>query len=190
MKITPEKIISHLSLMDKSALILLSEADDEPIHGKTSYEKELFFIADNDENIKYVADFEPYLFGPHSEPAENSLTILKSYGLVKEYDGYYSLTELGKEISLKIKENPQGIDVDDIRDVKELLNDMSLDEIILFTYVLHPEYTDESKIKEKILKKRIPLSISLYKRGKIGLEMSAKLAGISIEDFLDKMRVK
>ncbi len=188
MQITPKKILDNLSLMDKSALILFSEANADPIYGRTAYEKELFFIAENNEDIKDAAEFEPYLYGPHSDSAENSLSNLISYGLVRESNGFYSITESGKEISSMIKDDPQGIDVEHIDEIKKVLNNFSTDEILLFTYVLHPEYTSESIKKDTILRKRIPVSVSLYKNGKVGLEMAAHLAGLNIEDFLEKMR--
>lgn len=187
MQISREKLLTRLSLMEKSVVLLLNGADAAPIHGKTAYQKELFFVSNYDEKIGNAADFEPYLYGPHSEVAENAISTLISYGLAKEQDGYYFLTEEGKQIASILREK-RDIDVDEIEDVKEFLNDMTREEIILFTYVNHPEYTDESQIRDKILKKRIPIAISLYKKGKVDLEMAAYLAGVSIEEFFDKIR--
>lgn len=180
MQISSERLSSHLTLMEKSALLLLSGANAAPIHGKTAYQKEFLFIAENDERIKDAASFEPYLYGPHSEPAENALDVLISYGLAEELEGYFQLTERGKEIASIIKENSNDIDIEDIEDVKEFLNDVELDEILLVVYVLHPTLTTESTIKNRVFKKRLSLATSLYMKDKVGIEMAALLAGMSI----------
>ncbi|MDO9522843.1 MAG: hypothetical protein Q7J08_03920 [Methanocorpusculum sp.] len=190
MQTTNDEIISYLDKLERSALFLLSGANNSPIPGDTAYQKELFLIANYDEELNTVADFQAYNFGPFSEPGETAMENLIVYGLAEKIDEKYLLTKRGKEIADLLKNEDTDVDLDEIEDVKIFLNDMTHDERILFTYILHPDYTSESKIREKVLAKRIPLSISLYKKGKVGLEMAAHLAGISMENLLDKMRVK
>lgn len=188
MSFTADEILESLSRLDKAALLLLSENGESPVEGKTAYQKELFFIANYDEEIGDEAYFQPYYFGPYSESAETSLENLVGYGLVVSERNKYSLSSLGKLIVSVIKENSD-IDSEEIADVKEFFSGMEEDEFILFTYVLHPDYTTESKIKTRVLKKRIPLSISLYNKGKVDLEMASHLSGLPMENFLDRLRV-
>lgn len=189
MRFTSMDIFDSLSRLERASLLLLSEHSGSAVSGKTAYQKELFFIANYDEKIGDEAVFEPYEYGPYSEPAENSVNNLVDYGLVVcDKNGIYSLTEEGKEIVSLIKEKAD-IDVEEIADVKEFFDGLKTDEFILFTYVLYPEYTSESAIKERVMNKRIPISISLYKKGKVGLEMAAHLSGLPMENFLNQMRV-
>lgn len=189
MAVSAERILSHLNTMQKSALLLFDSGDQSPINGLTSYQKQLFFIANYDQNVGDEADFEPYYYGPFSQPAETALEVLISYGLVENSGGknYYSLTELGKELVSSLKVNPE-FDLEQIEEVKDLFSGMTENELILFTYVLHPEYTTESKIKSDILAKRVAHASSLYRKGKVGLEMAAYLADLSMEEFLDRLR--
>ena len=75
-----------------------------------------------------------------------------------------------------------------IDDFKEFLNDLSVDEVLLFVYVTYPEYARESARRRKILQRRAPLSASLYRKGKVSLEKAAFLAGMNIESYLDYLR--
>ena len=68
------------------------------------------------------------------------------------------------------------------------MNDLTEDEILLFTYVSYPKFKSESAVYERVIK-RIPVAVSLYNKGKVSLEKAAFLAGLPIEKFLDKVRV-
>jgi len=190
MQISEDELISYLSEIEMNALFLLSGADDAPIPGDTAYQKEFFFIVNSDEELRDDADFEPYYFGPYSEPAEEAMKHLISYGLAKKKDGKYHITEYGKKIVEILKNKPLKTDIELIDEIKVFLNDLTQDERILFTYVLNPDYTTESKIREDVLAKRLPLANNMYKKGKIDLEMAAHLSGLSMENFLDKIRKK
>ena len=190
MQISEDELISCLSNLERNALFLLSGAGDAPIPGGTAYQKEFFFIVKNDDELRDDADFEPYLYGPYSEPAEEAMNHLISYGLAK-YDGdTFSITEYGKIIVEVLMKNPRNADIALIDEIKRFLNDLTSDERILFTYVLNPEYTTESKIRAGVLAKRLHLASNMYKKGKVDLEMAAHLSGLSMENFLDTMRKK
>lgn len=75
-----------------------------------------------------------------------------------------------------------------IDDFKEFLNDLSVDDLLLFVYVTYPEYTHESARLHDILQKRAPLSASLYRKGKVSLEKAAFLAGMNLESYLDYLK--
>ncbi|MEI7857826.1 MAG: hypothetical protein WCH85_10025, partial [Methanomicrobiales archaeon] len=71
---------------------------------------------------------------------------------------------------------------------KEFLNDLSRDEILLFVYVSYPDFMEKSAVCERVIRKRIPTAISLYKKEKVSLEKAAFLAGLPVEKFLDHTR--
>jgi len=75
-----------------------------------------------------------------------------------------------------------------IEDFKAFINDLSVDEVLLFVYVTYPEYTYESARLHNILQKRKPLSASLYRKGKVSLEKAAFLAGMNLESYLDYLK--
>jgi len=194
MEFSDEDILDSLTRLDQAALILLSEHSATPIDGKTAYQKQLFFISKYDELIGDEAAFDSDNFGPMSEVADNKLDNLIALGMVEMSPSsnnthILSLTERGKKIAELVKKETQ-VDIEEIADIKEFFNDLTLDEFILFTYVLYPDYTKESKIKDRVLGKRIKLSISLYKKGKVDLEMAAHLSDLSMETFLNKIEAQ
>jgi predicted HTH domain antitoxin len=77
--------------------------------------------------------------------------------------------------------------IEAILDYKEFLNDLTQDELLLFTYVSYPEFKAESAVYDRVIRKRIPIAVSLYKKGKVSLEKAAFLAGLPVEKFLDQV---
>jgi len=188
MHLSDDELISYLTKLEISALFLLSGAGNSPIPNETAYQKEFFFITNNDDELCDDADFEPYYFGPYSEPAEVALNRLISYGLGEKKGDSYYITARGKKIVDVLKSKNPNTDFEIFDDIKDFLNDLTHDERILVTYVLHPDYITESKIRNKVLLERFQLARSMYQKGKVGLEMAAHLADIPMERFLDRIR--
>lgn len=188
MEFSIEDIVEDLTDLDLAILQLLHADRNEPLKGKVAFQKEMFLIADYIENIRRQAEFIPHIFGAYSEAAENEMGNLRSLGLVKEKDHEYRITPNGVSALNKAKPAFSQEQIEAIQDYKKFLNDLSEDEILLFVYVSYPDFKEESAVYERIIKKRIPTAISLYKKGKVGLEKAAFLAGLPIEKFLDQAR--
>ena len=188
MQLSDTELISYLSKIERTALLLLSGANNAPIPNETAYQKEIFFIAKNDEELFDDADFEAYYYGPYSEPASIAMQHLLSYGLSEKKGDSYSITAYGKKIVHILKSQNRSDDLEIFDDIKDFFNDMTYNERILITYILDPDYTTESKIRNKILLERFQLACNMYQKGKVSLEMAAHLADISMERFLDTMR--
>lgn len=194
MEFSDEDILDSLTRLDQAALILLNEHAATPIDGKTAYQKQLFFISKYDDQIGDEAAFDSDKYGPSSEVAENKLDNLVALEMAQisstsNNTQRISLTERGKKIAELVKKETQ-VDREEIADIKEFFNGLTHDESILFTYVLYPEYTKESKIKDRVLKERIKLSLSLYNKGKVDLEMAAHLSNLSMENVLNKIQAQ
>ena len=72
-----------------------------------------------------------------------------------------------------------------IEDFKAFINDLTGDELLLFIYITFPEYAPESARLLDIVRRRAPLSTSLYRKGKVSLAKAAFLAGMNMESYLD-----
>ena len=151
-----------------------------PFFGDVIFQKELFLIGNCIERIGDEADSAPHLFGPYSESAEVALDGLISLGVVRRSEGGYTLV-WEKVCSALHPEESEAID-----DFKEFLNDLSVDDLLLFVYVTYPEYAHESRRLRKIQQRRAPLSASLYRE--VSLEKAVFLAGMNIESYLDHLR--
>ncbi len=188
MEFSIEDIVEDLTDLDLAILQLLHASNNDPLKGKVAFQKEVFLIADYIEKIREQADFIPHTFGPYSEAAENEIGNLRSLGLVKEQGHEYLITTVGVAALSRAKQVFSEEEIEAIKDFKNFLNDLSEDELLLFIYISHPEFTQESAVYDRVIKKRITTAASLYKKGKVSLEKAAFLAGLPIEKFLDRAR--
>ena len=182
---TLDEIANSLSGLGVAILHLLHAGGNSAVRGDVIFQKELFLIGDYIERIGDDADFVPHIFGPYSESAEVALDELVSLGLVRRSEGGYTLTPDGVSVWEKVCSAFPTEESEAIDDFKAFLNDLSVDEVLLFVYVTYPEYTKESARLRDILQKRVPLSASLYRKGKVSLEKAAFLAGMNMESYLD-----
>lgn len=188
MEFSIEEIVEDLTDLDLAILQLLHAGDNDPLKNKVAFQKEMFLIADYIEKIKEQAEFIPHTFGPYSEAAENEMGNLQSLGLVKEQGHEYQITPTGVAAISNAKPAFSVEELEAIQDYKKFLNDMTEDELLLFVYVSYPDFKEESTVYDRVIKKRIPAAISLYKKGKVSLEKAAFLAGLPVEKFLDQAR--
>ncbi len=188
MEFSIEEIVEDLTDLDLAILQLLHAGNNDPLKGKVTYQKEMFLIADYIDKIREQAEFIPHILGPYSEAAENEMGNLRSLGLVREESNKYRISDKGVEALRKAKHAFSDEEIEAIGDFKKFLNDLSEDELLLFIYVSHPDFTKESGVYERVIRKRIPASISLYRKGKVSLEKAAFLAGLPVEMFLDRAR--
>ena len=80
-----------------------------------------------------------------------------------------------------------------IAEFKELLNDLTYDELLAFVYFSHPsleEIIGESSWYEEFLPIRERLAISLYEKDKVSAQKAAQIAGEYLGDFLKKIKSK
>jgi len=185
---TLDEIADSLSDLDVAILHLLHARGNSAIRGSVILQKELFLIGNYIERIRDDADFVPHIFGPYSESAEVALEGLISLGLVRRSEGSYTLTPDGARVWEKVRSVFSNDESGAIDDFKAFLNDLSVDEVLLFVYITYPKYTCESARLRDILQKRVRLSASLYRKGKVSLEKAAFLAGMNMESYLDYLK--
>lgn len=185
---TLDEIADSLPHLGVAILHLLHAGGNSAVRGDVLFQKELFLIGDYIEQVGDDADFTPHIFGPYSEAAEVALGELISLGLVRRSEGGYTLTPDGVRVWEKVCSVFHTEESGAIEDFKVFINDLSVDEVLLFVYITYPEYTRESARLRDILKKRVPLSASLYRKGKVSLEKAAFLAGMNIESYLDYLK--
>jgi len=188
MEFTIDEIADNLPGLGVAILHLLHAGGRSAVRGDVIFQKELFLIGDYIERIGDDADFTPHIFGPYSEPAEVALDELVSLGLVRRSAGGYTLTPDGVRVWERVRSAFPNDESGAIEDFKAFINDLSVDEVLLFVYVTYPEYTCESARFRDILRRRRPLSASLYRKGKVSLEKAAFLAGMNLESYLGYLK--
>lgn len=179
-----KKIASSLDKLQKALVYLIYLKNNEAIKGRTMMQKEMFLVAKLIPEVWETADFVSYNHGAYSEYIDISLEDLKSYEVINEEDSKIVLTKFGEEIAKVIENSFSGEEKDAILEFKDFLNQMTLDEALVYSYFSFPEFTKDSAIIERVKLNRIKASASLYKRGLINLEKAIFLSGLAGKEFL------
>jgi len=180
-----DRIENQLTLTQKYILLLLGANNNQPITGKVWFQKELFLVSRNILRLEEETEFEGSLMGPFSENANAELEQLRNEELA-ELNGKIKLTPKGQEVYERLKQKASKETQEIVSDMKELINDLSEDEMLAFVYFSFPEMTVESITFDKIKEERIRLAISLYRKRRVSLGKAALIAGLSQEDFIVK----
>jgi len=190
-KISLEKrILDSLTISQKYAILLLSSNNFESIKGKLWYQKELFLLAKNIENLEKLTDFEGDFIGPYSEIVDEESKQLELYEILESEDYEIKLTNFGRKIAKLLDKKIDQKEKEVIFELKSFLNDMTQDELLCFIYFTYPEMTKESIKFDKINLKKKEIALRLYKKGKISLGKASEIAEIPIENFINKLKAE
>ena len=181
-------VLEDLSEVKKNLLLLLSANSNEPINGKLWYQKELFLVSKNNKELEEEANFEPYFWGAHSELVDTEMEELVQLGVVKKIGYKYFLTDIGKDIAKTVSEKSPKDEKELIEDVKDFLNSLSKDELLLFIYVSYPDMCEDAVELKNLLPKRKEIAIRMYNNGKISIGKTSELAGVSVSEMIKELQ--
>ncbi len=184
--------IEYLNNVDKFILLLLDAKDAKPVPGSLHLQKEMYLLQNLFPKLASETDYEPYMLGPHSEMVDDEVEELESSGLIRTKLGQFELTGDGENVIKLLKKHTSKKEIEKVKEFKDLLNDMSRDELLAFVYFAHPAQKDleaESIEYERLLQKRKRLAISMYEKDKVSAQKAAEIAGESFEDFFDELKV-
>lgn len=179
----PESLVGRLNSVQKYALLYAKAKGREPVRGKLWYQKGLFLLAQKSPDLAEELAYEPALMGPFSDALNWNLEQLEAIGLLKKTDSRFWATDFGGECVRVLQQEIDRSEFERADEIKELINDLPSNELLALVYVLHPETTSESREVERILPKRVELAVSLYRKGKVGLELGSRIAGLPVQEF-------
>jgi hypothetical protein len=185
-----KRIMENLTETQKYTLLLLSANNYEPVRGKLWFQKELFLLAKNNDELAEQTDFEADFMGPYSESADEELEQLEFAKVVEKERNKLKLTGLGRDIAEILEKNTSDEEKEMIEDFKAELNDLTEDELLGFIYFTFPEMTRESVKFEKIKPKRKNIALSLYAKSKISLGKALEIAGMNIDNFIEEAKLR
>ena len=181
--------IERLNQAEWIFLILLEADDGEAVPGSIWLQKEMFLIAKNLKPLEEFLEFDPHIQGPFSETVKNMLENLQYRGYVRKDRRKIELTDRGEKVVEVIYENATDELIDLIEDVKNFVNDLSKDELLVYIYFTYPDMTSESFELDEIELKREEVAMNLYKKEKVSLEKASELAGKSFSEFKREISV-
>ncbi|MGP8321090.1 MAG: UPF0175 family protein [Methanosarcinaceae archaeon] len=185
-----KRILENLTETQRYTLLLISANDQVPIKGNLWYQKELFLLSKNLGELAEDTDFEADFMGPYSETADEDLQQLEFAKVVSRDGNKLKLSNLGQSIIKIINEHTSRDEKEMIEDFKDILNDLTEDELLGFIYFTFPEMTTESIKIQKIEPKRKNIALRLYAKNKISLGKAVEIAGINIDDFIKEAKLK
>ena len=182
-----EKVLRTITDI-QSMIILLADAGNIPIKGRTWLQKELFLLSERIEKLREDTSYEADLMGPYSDTVEEELRNLEQIGVISIDSNKISLTENGKDIAKSLEQKEPKQVMEYIRDYKNFLNDLSEDELLCFVYSSHPEMTEESVKYEKLKPKMEQILLNLVSKEKISMNRAAELLEKDSEYIFKKLK--
>jgi predicted HTH domain antitoxin len=127
--------------------------------------------------------------GYWSEDVHDVLEQLLDNGDVKAVDGLIVLTGQGLERAREAWELLDETEKSVLSEVADFVSQLSEDELLLYVYVVYGGY-EKSDVLERLLRRRKQLAFSMYSKGVISIDMAAKIAGLTIPEFIEYLRKK
>ena len=184
--------IGQLNRVDRFILLLLGAKNAEPVPGPTHLQKEMYLLRNLFPELADEAGYEPNFLGPYSEAVAGGTERLASSDLIRADPKGFELTPDGKKVfDILKKGSSEEEEVRKAGEFKDLLNDLSVDELLAFVYFSHPSETGlekESAEYRNLLPRRGKLAMSMYQRGKFSAQKAAQIAGVPLEDFLEGLK--
>lgn len=137
-------------------------------------------------------DFSHFNLGDVSDEIRETVDDFMESGLVEQDNrGKYVLTEEGENAEHEIQQT--GITPEEKRMLKfskDILNDLSDDEVLGFMYFLLPETAEHSRVINRINKNKEKIVQSLYEKGKISAKTAADWIGVTKRDILERFGIQ
>lgn len=188
-KLINKEDVKNFSVIEKFILMLLYAAGGK-IKGKLWFQKEIFELSKVFKELAEELDFNAYSYGPFSESLDEHLDMLINSGFVAiqncEKAQPIKLTEKGLEVAKIIWDKEPINEKKVIEATTEFLESLDKDELILYVYAISPKMAEQSDIKENVYQRRIEIALRMLEEGKISLSLAAKLAGLSVNDMMQK----
>ncbi|MFH2111202.1 MAG: hypothetical protein ABIJ47_08095 [Candidatus Bathyarchaeota archaeon] len=132
---------------------------------------------------KNYVTFSNFRKGDVSYEIQESLEELNSYDLIDKFDENCEITPLGEEVTKEIIKTYDEETIKQLNLAYNRLKNMDDDELMFFMYNLLPESKKNSTQLSRLLKNKIQLTKSLYRKGLISKYTGAKWLEISEKSF-------
>lgn len=170
-----------------SYMVALVGLGGEPVRGKTKLQKIFFLLANDEPEISCQLDYFPHSYGPYSEVLDHELEYLKNVGAISEESNSISLTSIGRKAEREIRGTVDPKVLGALEEYKELLNDLTSNEMLAFIYATFPDMAGKSVEYENIKNKIEDLIMSLVKKDKISSQRAAELLGVTQSKIFHNM---
>ncbi|MCS7369465.1 MAG: UPF0175 family protein [archaeon GBS-70-058] len=182
---TLRDVVTEISTVEKYILALIYAAGGR-VKGKLWFEKEMFELSKAFNELADELEFSAYSFGPFSEALDDYMDMLVNSGLIVFEDSNLKLTDKGLKWAETIWSSLSKREKEVTKAIVEFMEELEYDELLLYTYVTHPEMAEKSSVKESILRRREEIALKMLEKEKISLSLAAKLANIPETELIEK----
>lgn len=183
-----EKVLEDDEL--QKFIILLANAEGEPIKGRLKLQKMMFLLSDKIEGIKEQSSYDADNYGPYSEVVDEESQYLEQIGVLSSKPGEIAITKEGKEIAEEIMKNEDKKILTALSEYKKFLNDLTSKELLAYVYSAYPDMTEESIEYENLKPNMENYILALVKKEKISTQRAAELLNKSQDHIIKKIKEK
>ena len=169
-------------------IILLANANDEPIRGRVKLQKMMFLLSDIIEEIKEESSYDEDNYGPYSDIIEEESQYLEQIGVLSSGPEVITITSVGKEIAKEMLKKVDKDIIDILSEYKEFLNDLSSKELLAYIYSAYPKMIKESIIYKELKPNMEYHILSLVKKEKISAQRASELLNKPLVYVLNQMK--
>lgn len=187
-------LTSRLEKMERVFFMLLyapvDSREPEPVRGKVWLQKEMYALSKVFTDLEEDAGFEAYHYGSFSESVEE---VKDQYENSKYVDrgrrDEIQLSAKGRALAAEVWGSASEEERQAVLEIKEVFNDMSLDELLLYMYQTYPETAENSSVRDRVMGNKFRLAVSLYRKGKVSYQKAAELADMGLDDFMQRVKM-
>ncbi len=182
-----EKVLEHVDQLQKF-IILLANANNEPIRGRLKLQKMMFLLSDKIDEIKEQSSYCAGNYGPYSEVIDEESKYLEQIGVLSSNNGEITITNEGREIAKEMMKNENGNTISALIEYKKFLNDLTSKELLAYVYSAYPDMTEESVEYENLKPDMEYHVLSLVKKQKLSAQRAAELLNRPLEHVIKQMK--
>ncbi len=178
-------------------ILLLVYVDDEPIYGRQKLQVLMYMIGDVYPEIREWCDFTIKDDGPYSVSLDDTLGRLVDMDMLVEKNNTIQLTKHSIEYAIMIGEEKGGFpEFEDafnptmgwvFHNHKDIINDVTIPEMLSFMYCEYPDMTKGSKTYEKLKPDIEEHIFSIIAKEKISGGRGGELLGETAYDMQRKL---
>jgi len=184
-----EKVLENNDELQKF-IILLTNANSEPIKGRLKLQKMMFLLSNKIEEIKEQSSYDADNYGPYSEVIDEESQYLEQIGVLSSSPGEIAITKEGNDIAEELMKNEDKNILTALNEYKKFLNDLPSKELLAYVYSAYPNMTEESVEYENLKPNMEHHILSLVKKQKISAQRAAELLNKSQDYIIRKMKEK
>ena len=169
-------------------IILLTNANDEPIKGMLKLQKMMYLLSDKLEEVKEQCNYVADNYGPYSKVVAKEARYLKQIGVLTGNEKEIALTQMGKEIAQELYKNEDEELLMVLNEYKDFLNSMTRNELLAYIYSAYPDTAKESTEYENLKPNMEKYIMSMVKKYIISSERASELLNIPQYVVIEKMR--